>query len=173
MNPKLAMKINRQAEDAYYGFMSFDRMPFLVTMDEVVNDAYLLDGPAPFHERLYENDDFAFSTYTTAYVESRNVRIVEECMWNFDYSIVFRVLSDISADELMQHLGASDYKDMIERVKQRFSGKEALDSFREYLEAEGIAYEYAMGTREGEDWFFAECRRCHETWHRLLFEKDG
>ena len=53
----------------------------------------------------------------------------------------------------MQHLGASDYTDMIERVKQRFSGKEALDSFRGYLEAEGIAYEYAMETRGGEDWF--------------------
>ena len=151
MNPELAMKINRQAEDAYHGFMSFNHMPFLVTMDEVVNDAYLLDGPAPFHERLYENDDFAFSIYTTAYVESRKVRIVEECMRNFDYSIVFRVLSDISADELMQHLGASDYTDMIERVKQQFSGKEALNSFRGYLEAEGIAYEYAMETREGED----------------------
>ena len=58
MNPKLAMKINRQAEDAYYGFMSFYRMPFLVTMDEVVDDVYQLDGPAPFRERLYENDDF-------------------------------------------------------------------------------------------------------------------
>ena len=51
----------------------------------------------------------------------------------------------------MQHLGASDYTDMIERVKQQFSGKEALDSFRVYLEAEGIAYEYAMETRGGED----------------------
>lgn len=51
----------------------------------------------------------------------------------------------------MQHLGASDYTDMIERVKLRFSGKEALNSFRGYLEAEGIAYEYAMETREGED----------------------
>lgn len=72
-------------------------------------------------------------------------------MRNLDYSIVFRVLSEISADELMQHLGASDYTDMIERVKQQFSGKEALNSFRGYLEAEGIAYEYAMETREGED----------------------
>ena len=51
----------------------------------------------------------------------------------------------------MQHLGASDYTDMIERVKQRFTGKEALDSFRGYLEAEGIAYEYAMETRPGVD----------------------
>ena len=151
MNPKLAMKINRQAEDAYYDFMSFYRMPFLVTMDEVVDDVYQLDGPAPFRERLYEDDDFTFSTYTTAFVNSRKVRIVEECMRNLDYSIVFRVLSDISADELMQHLGASDYTDMIERVKQQFSGKEALNSFRGYLEAEGIAYEYAMETREGED----------------------
>ena len=151
MNPKLAMKINRQAEDAYYGFMSFYRMPFLVTMDEVIEDVYQLDGPAPFRERLYEDDDFAFSTYTTAFVNSRKVRVVEECMRNLDYSIVFRVLSDISADELMQHLGASDYTDMIERVKLRFSGKEALNSFRGYLEAEGIAYEYAMETREGED----------------------
>ena len=58
MNPKLAMKINRQAEDAYYGFMSFYRMPFLVTMDEVVEVVYQLDGPAPFRERLYEDDDF-------------------------------------------------------------------------------------------------------------------
>ena len=151
MNPKLAMKINRQAEDAYYGFMSFDSMPFLVTMDEVIEDVYQLDGPALFCERLYEDDNFTFSTYTTAFVNSRKVGIVEECMRNLDYSIVFRVLSDISADELMQHLGASDYKDMIERVKQRFTGKEALDSFRKYLEAEGIAYEYAMETRGGED----------------------
>ena len=147
MNPKLAMKINRQTEDAYYGFMSFYRMPFLVTMNEVVDDVYQLDGPAPFRERLYEDDDFAFSTYTTAFVNSRKVRIVEECMRNLDFSIVFRVLSDISADELMQHLGASDYTDMIERVKQRFSGKEALDSIREYLEAKGIVYEYAMEIR--------------------------
>ena len=72
-------------------------------------------------------------------------------MRNLDYSIVFRVLSEISADELMQHLGASAYSDMIERVKLLFSGKEALNSFRGYLEAEGIAYEYAMETREGED----------------------
>ena len=118
MNPKLAMKINRQTEDAYYGFMSFYCMPFLVTMDEVVDDVYQLDGPAPFRERLYEDDDFTFSTYTTAIVNSRKVRIVEECIRNLDDSIVFRVLSDISADELMQHLGASDYTDMIERVKQ-------------------------------------------------------
>jgi hypothetical protein len=51
----------------------------------------------------------------------------------------------------MQHLSASDYTVMIERVKQRFTGKEALDSFRKYLEAEGIAYEYVMETRGGED----------------------
>lgn len=45
MNPELAMKINRQAEDAYYGFMSFYRMPFLVTMDEVIEDVYqFIDG---------------------------------------------------------------------------------------------------------------------------------
>ena len=63
MNPKQAMKINRQVEDAYYGFMSFFRMPFFVTMDEVVDDAFQLDGPAPFHKRLFEEDDFDFSTY--------------------------------------------------------------------------------------------------------------
>ena len=80
MNPKLAMKINRQTEDAYHDFMSFNHLPFLVTMDEVLDDAFLLDGPAPFRERLYEDDDFAFSTYTTAFVNSRKVRVVEECM---------------------------------------------------------------------------------------------
>ena len=95
MNPKLAMKINRQAEDAYYGFMSFYRMPFLVTMDEVVYDVYQLDGPAPFRERLYEDDDFTFSTYTTAFVNRCKVRIVEECMRNLDYSNVLRILSNI------------------------------------------------------------------------------
>ena len=95
MNPKLAMKINRKAEDAYYGFMSFYRMPFLVTMDEVVDEVYQLDGPAPFRERLYEDDDFTFSTYTTAFVNSRKVRIVEECMRNLDYSNVLRILSNI------------------------------------------------------------------------------
>ena len=104
MNPKLAMKINRQTEDAYHDFMSFNHLPFLITMDEVLDDAFLLDGPAPFRERLFEDDDFAFSTYTTAYVESRKVRIVEECMRNLDYSNVLRILSNISADELMQHL---------------------------------------------------------------------
>ena len=80
MNPELAMKINRQAEDAYYGFMSFYRMPFLVTMDEVIEDVYQLDGPAPFRERLYQDDDVTFSTFTISFVNSRKVRIVEECM---------------------------------------------------------------------------------------------
>ena len=37
----------------------------------------------------------------------------------------------------------------VARLKHLFS--EALDSFRGYLEAEGIAYEYAMETRGGED----------------------
>ena len=58
MNPKLAMKINRQAEDAYHDFMSFNHLPFLITMDKVLDDAFLLDGPAPFRERLFEDDDF-------------------------------------------------------------------------------------------------------------------
>lgn len=148
-NPKLAMKINRVAEDAYHGFMSFNHMPFLVTMDEVVEDIFQLDGPAPFHERLFEEDDFDFSTYTTVFFESRKIKVVEECMRNLDYSIVFRILKEISADELMERLGASDYVDMMKMVQEKFSGKTAFDSLREYLESEKIGYKYAMETRPG------------------------
>ena len=146
-NPELAMKINRVAEDAYHGFMSFNHLPFLVTMDEVIEDVYQLDGPAPFHKRLSEEDDFDFSTYTTVFFESRKVKVVEECMRNLDYSIVFRILEEISADELMERLGASDYEGMMKMAHEKFSGKEAFDSFREFLDSEKIAYEYAMETR--------------------------
>ena len=151
MNLELARKINRKAEDAYHGFMSFCHMPFLVTMDEVIEDVCQLDGPAPFHKRLHEEDDIDFSTYTTIFLGSRKVRVVEECMRNLDYSIVFRILKEISADELMERMGASDYEDMMKMVQGKYSGKTAFDSFRGFLDSEKIAYEYAMETRPGED----------------------
>ena len=104
MNPKLAMKINRQGEDAYYGFMSFFRMPFLVTMDEVIEDVYQLDGPAPFHKRLYDDYTRTVETYHILYVRSRKVCMLKEVINKVDHSIMCYTLKDISADELMTSL---------------------------------------------------------------------
>lgn len=140
MNPDLALKINRWAEGAYYGFHSLCRLPFLICMDEVLEDICQLDGPAPFDVCLYENDDFDFSTCTTLFLESRKVRVVEERMNNRYFTIDFYTLKDISADELLARLGASDYKGMMKMFRKRFSGKSALVKFRNYLEAEKMHY---------------------------------
>lgn len=61
----------------------------------------------------------------------------------------FLNLKEISADELMERLGTSDYVDMMKMVQEKFSGKTAFDSLREYLESEKIGYKYAMETRPG------------------------
>ena len=141
MNPKLAMKINRQAEDAYYGFMSFYRMPFLVTMDEVVDDAYQLDGPAPFHMRLYDDYTKTVEIYYVLYVRSRKVCMLKEVINKVDHSIMCYTLKDISADELMISLEIFDYEAMAEEICKRFGGKGGYEQFRSFLDIKKIVYD--------------------------------
>ena len=141
MNPELAMKINRQAEDAYYGFMSFYRMPFLVTMDEVVDDAYQLDGPAPFHMRLYDDYTKTVEIYYVLYVRSRKVCMLKEVINKVDHSIMCYTLKDISADELMTSLEIFDYEAMAEEICKRFGGKGGYEQFRSFLDIKKIVYD--------------------------------
>ena len=139
-NPDLAAKITESTEKSYLGFLSMHHLPYLVLMDEVREDIEKWEGPAPFHVRLYGKDEIDRATYITAFVESRQVRIVLERM---EYRVnisVFERLEDISADELMARLGAGNYDEMMKMFKRRFRGKKTLRSIREFLKMEKIAF---------------------------------
>ena len=68
------------------------------------------------------------------------MRVEKEVINNKVSELSVYILRDISADELTVRLGASDYADMMEKLKKRFSGKGGIEKFKAYLDAEKIAY---------------------------------
>ena len=140
MNTELAIKINRQAENAYWGCMSLHRMPFLVTMDEIVADAYQLDGPAPFHKRLYDDYTGTVETHHVLHVKSRRVCMLKEEINKVDHSIMCYTLKEISADELMARLEVFDYEAMAAEICKRFYDKNGYKQFRTFLDDMKIVY---------------------------------
>ena len=76
-------------------------------------------------------DEEAWSDYQMRMEKIMNNRVSELSIY---------ALKEISADELMDRLGASDYADMMKKLKKRFSGKGAYDKFKTYLDTEKIAY---------------------------------
>ena len=140
MHQELALKINNWANGVFWAHSSLMYCPYAVTMDEIREDAFLVDGPEPMKQHLCEYDDFEFSTYITAFMERRTVRVEKEIMNNRVSELSIYALKEISADELMDRLDASDYADMMKKLKKRFSGKGAYDKFKTYLDTEKIAY---------------------------------
>lgn len=140
MHQKLALKINNWANGVFWAHSSFMHCPYVVIMDEIREDAFLVDGPEPMKQHLYEHDDFEFSFYIAAFMERRTVRVEKEIMNNRVSELSVYALKEISADELMTRLGASDYTDMMKKLKKRFSGKGGFEKFKAYLDTEKIAY---------------------------------
>ena len=139
-NPELALKINEEAEKSYLHFLFLHRMPFLVTMDEVVGDAYQLEGPAPFHKRLYDDYTETVETHHVLYVRGRRVCMLKEVINKVDHSIMCYTLKDVSADELVASLEVFDYEVMAKKISERFRGKEGYEQFQTFLDNRKIAY---------------------------------
>ena len=141
MNSELALKINEEAEKSYHYFLSMNNLPFLVTMDEVIDDAYQLDSPAPSHKRLYDDYTGTVETHHVLHVRSRKVCLLKEVINRVDHSIMCYTLKEISADELMACLEVFDYEAMAEEICKRFCGKNGYEQFLAFLDVEKITYE--------------------------------
>lgn len=140
MNKQLACKINDWAAGVFWKHQSLMHCPYVVTLDEIREDAFRVDGPEPMLQTLSEDDSIDFSTYVTAFMERRTVRVEKEIMDNRVYELSVYRVEDISADELTARLGATDYEEMMKKLKSRFKGKSAYEKFRAFLDAEKIAY---------------------------------
>ena len=140
MNKQLACKVNDWAACVFWERQSLMYCPYVVTLDEIREDAFLVDGPEPMLQTLSEDDSIDFSTYVTAFMERRTVRVEKEIMDNRVCELSVYRLGDISADELMVRLGETDYEGMMKKLKSLFKGKSAYEKFRAFLDAEKIAY---------------------------------
>lgn len=140
MNKQLACKVNDWAACVFWKHQSLMYCPYVVTLDEIREDAFLVDGPEPMLQTLSEDDSIDFSTYVTAFMERRTVRVEKEVMDNRVCELSVYRLGDISADELMVRLGATDYEGMMKKLKSLFKGKSAYEKFRAFLDAEEITY---------------------------------
>ena len=140
MNPELALKISEAAEKSYLYVLSMNRLPFLVYMHEVCEDILQLEGPAPFHKRLYDDCSDGVETHHVLYVRSRKVCMLKEVINSTDHSIMCYTLKDISADELMACLEAFDYEDMAKKISKCFRDMEGYELFRSFLDNKTIAY---------------------------------
>jgi hypothetical protein len=152
-NPQLAIKIanvvarieastNRVPHYNKWGYSynEYNSNPLLIIFDEVLADVEAIQGPLSYSKQLYYtgffvDDDNWYCAYVAT--EGRQMYLLEG---NDPFSSRRVYLNDINADEVMKHLEAVDYPDMLNKLKDRYHTSTALEDIKSWLEAEDITY---------------------------------
>ena len=143
INPELAQKIASRAEDASSNIFGH-RVPTLIQLVEIREDAEAIAGPEPICCQLFEemrNNDCYHIVVNT---EGRGMEIFQE-LWNDGPVEPMKKMEGISGDAVMKQLGAKNYFDMMDKLLERFSCPTGYEDIKKFLNESGIEYSEKIG----------------------------
>lgn len=150
-NPALAQKISDKVDGCYMDYHFNNNMPYLIQFDEVKADIFAIKGPEPESEELYYHEDGPVITHVVANTSGYDMSVFQESVDNSQPVISandptpehpYRDLDKISAEKVREALGVSDYKAMMQALKERYgTSANCYDEFKGFLDQHGISYE--------------------------------
>jgi hypothetical protein len=135
-HPELAAKLNSLVNCYQVPFNA----PYTILFDELRADAEAIDGPLGATEEIYSDmtSEEIHHIYASAY--SRILTVGEETMKDDALFAVQHQLEQINADAVMAALSAHDYRDMIQKLKEKFPTHSAFADIKAWLTATGIPF---------------------------------
>jgi len=133
--------LNSRAEGDIYGWRFPVHVPFAILFDELRADAEIIDGPIGASDDIFteSTDDSTHHVIASAY--SRILSITEETMKDDAIFADHHHIGQINADAVMTALNAKDYRDMLKKLKEKFSTSSAFADIQAWLTASGITFE--------------------------------
>ena len=138
--PELAKKICAATADK--DLMSISVNPYIIIMDELQSDMEKILGHEPLHEMLCSCNTDGYSYVVNVYVENDELSLNWQRVKDDDFSLDSLCEGNtkgIDAKAVMQLMGAKDYYEMMDRISERFSGKDAYENLLEYLNQNGVS----------------------------------
>lgn len=138
VNPSLAQKIC-EATAGDVMFPSFG--PYLILMDEVVEDMEQILGHEPVDDELCSTNDDGHHYHVHMIVEKDLMEVYWEDLPDDDFAMDHLTtgrVKGIDAKAVKQLFEATDYEDMLERIQKRFNSQTAYDDLLAYLHENNI-----------------------------------
>ena len=143
--PSLARKIANSAK-AYKDGKAYG-CPYLVILDEVIKDAHAIEGPSSACEELYYDERNNSKYHVCAHTYRHILTICEDDLSDTLPVKELRNLELIDADKVKEILGASNYQQMVEIMKNRFCTPSSFDDIKSWLDTEHVIYTETKGTK--------------------------
>lgn len=140
-NPELAARLNNRVEGDIYGWRFPVHVPFAILFDELRADAEIIDGPIGATEEIYCESSEEDMHHVVASAYSRILSITEETIKDETIFADHHHIGQINADAVMTALNAKDYRDMLKKLKEKFSTSTAFADIQTWLTASGITFE--------------------------------
>ena len=140
-NAPLAQKICHSTDGDF--FMEAES-PYLILMDEVVEDMENILGHDPVDDELCSYCENGHSYHAHMIVERDKMEIYWEDLPDDDFTMERMTsgrVKDIDAKAVLKIFKADDYEDMLDKIKERFNSHSAYDDLVAYLKENGIIKE--------------------------------
>lgn len=137
-NPLLAKKIISAVQNLFDGTTYANDKPFLVVMDEVLEDVEKFMGPESQNYQIYESYFEDGMYHVCAYTEKHVLVVYKETA--HQQRITSEYASAIDADKVMELLGCSNYKTMLEKLAEDFGTQDAYERILDFLYEHDIPY---------------------------------
>ena len=143
--PSLAHKIANTAKITYKdGFEAYG-CPYLIILDEVIKDAYAIDGPTGASEELYYDERNNSQYHVYAHTYRHILTICEDDLSDTIPAKELRSLEFIDADKVLEILGANNYEQMLKMMKNHFCTPSSFDDIKSWLDTEHVTYTETKG----------------------------
>ncbi len=139
--PDLAEKICYNSELAYYYDFAIRNNPYLIILDEVLEDAEAIDGPVSVNEQIYDDGDFPANYTISGRTEGRQISIYEEDEFGARPQSELRKLENIDADKVQKLLGARNYTQMLYAMRSLCTTPSPFDAIKAWLDKEHLSYQ--------------------------------
>jgi len=140
-NPELAARLHSRVEGGIYGRHFPVHVPFAILLDELRADAEVIDGPIGATEEIFSESSEDEMHHVVASAYSRILSVTEDTVKDEAEFINHHHIGQINADAVMSALGADDYRDMLKKLKEKFSNRSAFSDIKAWLTSSGITFE--------------------------------
>ncbi len=134
----LAQKISRACDGDY---MSESINPYLILMDEVLEDAERIDGNLPIARHLYGDTVDGIMKHVELAIEHNQISIFWETCPETDITLSkleSGEAEEIDAFAIQKIIGGRNFDEMAERIAERFNTSSAYEDLLDFLHENGI-----------------------------------
>ena len=137
--PELAQKICAATADK--DPISISVSPYIIIMDELQSDMEKILGHEPLHDMLCNCNTDGYNYIVNVHVDNDELSLDWQRVKDDDMTLESLCQGNtkgINAKAVMRLMGAKDYYEMMDRICNRFSGKDAYENLLEYLDQNGV-----------------------------------